>query len=136
MCIRDSYLTIDLKGSIPVEFRHLIGNRIFGCDDCQLVCPWNSISPSTEEVGYTFKPEFVSPMLVGLLHWDSDQFERLTAGTALRRINHEQWLRNVAVALGNGPATLEAISALKARVDHPSAMVREHIEWALARLDS
>lgn len=131
-----AYLTIELKGSIPVEFRHLIGNRIFGCDDCQLVCPWNRFSPSTEEVGFTFKPEFVSPMLVGLLHWDSDQFERLTAGTALRRINHEQWLRNVAVALGNGPATLEAISALKARVDHPSAMVREHIEWALARLDS
>lgn len=130
-----AYLTIELKGSIPVEFRHLIGNRIFGCDDCQLVCPWNRFSPSTEEAGFTFKPEFVSPMLVSLLHWDSDQFERLTAGTALRRINHEQWLRNVAVALGNGPATLEAISALKARVDHPSAMVREHIEWALARLE-
>ena len=129
-----SYLTIELKGSIPIELRASIGNRIFGCDDCQLVCPWNRFSQPTEEIGFALNPRFAAPPLVSLLAWDEDQFLRNTAGTALRRITHEQWLRNVAVAIGNGPRDQAALDVLTARLAHPSPMVREHVAWALARL--
>ena len=129
-----SYLTIELKDSIPVELRASIGNRIFGCDDCQLVCPWNRFSQPTEEIGFALNPQFAAPPLVSLLAWDEDQFLRNTAGTALRRITHEQWLRNVAVAIGNGPRDQAALDVLTARLAHPSPMVREHVVWALAQL--
>ena len=129
-----SYLTIELKGSIPVELRASIGNRIFGCDDCQLVCPWNRFSQPTEEIGFALHPQFAAPPLVSLLAWDEDQFLRSTAGTALRRITHEQWLRNVAVAIGNGPRDQAALDVLTGRLAHPSPMVREHVAWALAQL--
>ena len=129
-----SYLTIELKGSIPVELRASIGNRIFGCDDCQLVCPWHRFSQPTEEIGFALNPQFAAPPLVSLLAWDEDQFLRNTAGTALRRITHEQWLRNVAVAIGNGPRDQAALDVLTARLAHPSPMVREHVVWALAQL--
>ena len=129
-----SYLTIELKDSIPVELRASIGNRIFGCDDCQLVCPWNRFSQTTEEIGFALNPRFAAPPLVSLLAWDEDQFLRNTAGTALRRITHEQWLRNVAVAIGNGPREQDALNVLTGRLAHPSPMVREHVAWALAQL--
>ena len=129
-----SYLTIELKGSIPIELRASIGNRIFGCDDCQLVCPWNRFSQPTEEIGFALNPQFAAPPLVSLLAWDEDQFLRNTSGTALRRITHEQWLRNVAVAIGNGPRDQAALDVLTDRLAHPSAMVREHVVWALAQL--
>ena len=129
-----SYLTIELKDSIPVELRASIGNRIFGCDDCQLVCPWNRFSQPTEEIGFALNPLFAAPPLVSLLAWDEDQFLRNTSGTALRRITHEQWLRNVAVAIGNGPRDQAALEVLTDRLAHPSPMVREHVVWALARL--
>ena len=129
-----SYLTIELKGSIPIELRASIGNRIFGCDDCQLVCPWNRFSQPTEEIGFALNPQFAAPPLVSLLAWDEDQFLRNTSGTALRRITHEQWLRNVAVAIGNGPRDQAALKVLTDRLAHPSPMVREHVAWALARL--
>ena len=129
-----SYLTIELKGSIPIELRASIGNRIFGCDDCQLVCPWNRFSQPTEEIGFALNPRFAAPPLVSLLAWDEDQFLRNTAGTALRRITHEQWLRNVAVAIGNGPRDQAALDVLTGRLAHPSPMVREHVAWALAQL--
>jgi len=129
-----SYLTIELKGSIPIELRASIGNRIFGCDDCQLVCPWNRFSQTTEEIGFALNPRFAAPPLVSLLAWDEDQFLRNTAGTALRRITHDQWLRNVAVAIGNGPRDPAALDALTGRLAHPSPMVREHVAWALAQL--
>ena len=129
-----SYLTIELKGSIPIELRASIGNRIFGCDDCQLVCPWNRFSQPTEEIGFALNPQFAAPPLVSLLAWDEDQFLRNTSGTALRRITHEQWLRNVAVAIGNGPPDQAALDVLTDRLAHPSPMVREHVVWALAQL--
>ena len=129
-----SYLTIELKGSIPIELRASIGNRIFGCDDCQLVCPWNRFSQPTEEIGFALNPQFAAPPLVSLLAWDEDQFLRNTSGTALRRITHEQWLRNVAVAIGNGPRDQAAVEVLTDRLTHPSPMVREHVVWALAQL--
>ena len=129
-----SYLTIELKGSIPIELRASIGNRIFGCDDCQLVCPWNRFSQPTEEIGFALNPQFAAPPLVSLLAWDEDQFLRNTSGTALRRITHEQWLRNVAVAIGNGPRDQAALDVLTDRLAHPSPMVREHVVWALAQL--
>ena len=129
-----SYLTIELKGSIPIELRASIGNRIFGCDDCQLVCPWNRFSQPTEEIGFALNPQFAAPPLVSLLAWDEDQFLRNTAGTALRRITHDQWLRNVAVAIGNGPRDQAALNVLTDRLAHPSPMVREHVAWALTQL--
>ena len=98
------------------------------------MCPWNRFSQPTEEIGFALNPRFAAPPLVSLLAWDEDQFLRNTAGTALRRITHEQWLRNVAVAIGNGPRDQAAVEALTDRLTHPSPMVREHVAWALARL--
>ncbi len=132
LCI--SYLTIELKGSIPEPLRPLIGNRIYGCDDCQLVCPWNRFARTTPLPDFAPRHGLDAPPLAELFGWDEATFLARTEGSAIRRIGHERWLRNIAVALGNGPATAAARAALEARRDHPSALVREHVAWALARL--
>jgi epoxyqueuosine reductase len=129
-----SYLTIELKGSIPVELRPLMGNRIYGCDDCQLVCPWNRFMQHTTLPDFQPRHELDSTTLIELFNWSEDEFLQKTKGSAIRRIGHERWLRNIAVALGNGPASDTAVLALLARRQHPSALVREHVEWALSRL--
>jgi len=128
-----SYLTIELAGSIPEEFRPLIGNRIYGCDDCQLCCPWNRFA-RIGDPAFAPRQGLDSATLIELLAWTEQQFDDRLAGNPIRRIGHERWLRNIAVALGNGPATTDARNALTRRADHPSAMVREHVAWALARL--
>jgi len=126
-----SYLTIELRGSIPLELRPLIGNRIYGCDDCQLVCPWNKFARKSVEPDFAIRNGLDRATLVDLFAWDAAEFERRTAGSAIRRIGHECWLRNIAVALGNAPGSAAAVAALQARRLHPSALVREHVEWAL-----
>lgn len=128
-----SYLTIELRGSIPVELRPLIGNRIYGCDDCQLVCPWNRFAQPSRESDFTPRHGLDNAELIALFAWTEEEFLQKTQGSAIRRIGYECWLRNIAVALGNAPATPDVIAALRARSDHPSALVREHVQWALAR---
>ncbi len=128
-----SYLTIELRGSIPEEFRALMGNRIYGCDDCQLVCPWNRFARPTLEADFAPRHGLDAAQLITLFGWDEEQFLRRTEGSAIRRIGFECWLRNIAVALGNAPTSAEVIEALENRSQHPSAMVREHVEWALKR---
>ena len=128
-----AYLTIEHPGPIPVELRPAIGNRVFGCDDCQLVCPWNRFAAATAEPGFAPRHRLDRSPLVELFAWDEADFERYTEGSAIRRLGHERWLRNVAVALGNAPASPEVTSALRARRGHPSPLVREHVEWALGR---
>lgn len=133
-----SYLTIELKGSIPVELRPLIGNRIYGCDDCQLVCPWNKFAQRAALPDFDVRNGLDAAGLIELFAWDAEEFEQRTAGSAIRRIGHERWLRNLAVAFGNAAAMPEAprpalAAALRTRIDHPSALVREHVEWALSR---
>lgn len=132
LCI--SYLTIELRGPIPTDLRPLIGNRIFGCDDCQLVCPWNRFAAVTGEADFSPRRGLDSATLVTLFQWSAEEFLRYTEGSAIRRIGYDCWLRNIAVALGNGPAGKSAIDALAARRAHPSALVREHVEWALGQL--
>lgn len=129
-----SYLTIELRGSIPEEFRPLIGNRIFGCDDCQLVCPWNKFARPTTEPDFAPRQGLDAPRLVDLFAWSEEMFLQKTEGSAIRRIGYECWLRNIAVALGNAPRSVPVIDALRSRADHPSALVREHVEWALGQL--
>lgn len=129
LCI--SYLTIELRGSIPVELRPLLGNRIYGCDDCQLVCPWNRFARHTQEQDFYPRGGLDAKTLVELFLWDEATFLHNTAGTAIRRIGHECWLRNIAVALGNATPSKAVIEALNTRKDHPSALVREHTQWAL-----
>lgn len=135
-----SYLTIELKGSIPLELRPLIGNRVYGCDDCQLACPWNRFAALTAEYDFKVRNGLDQASLVDLFAWTEDEFNQRLAGSAIRRIGHERWLRNLAVGLGNIPAGHEAaaaaIAALSARRDHPSEMVREHVQWALERLSA
>jgi epoxyqueuosine reductase len=126
-----SYLTIEHDGPIPEEFRSAIGNRIYGCDDCQLVCPWNRYAKVTAEPDFRTRHGLDAPSLVELFRWSEEQFLALTAGSAIRRIGYERWLRNVAVALGNAPATPAVVAALESRVDDPSELVREHVRWAL-----
>jgi epoxyqueuosine reductase len=128
-----SYLTIELQGSIPEELRPLIGNRIYGCDDCQLVCPWNRYAQLAAEADFRARHGLDAASLIALCAWDEDEFLRKTEGSAIRRIGHARWLRNIAVALGNAPPSAAAIAALEARRTHPDPMVREHVEWALAR---
>ncbi len=128
-----SYLTIEHHGSIPIELRPLIGNRIYGCDDCQLVCPWNKFARTAELADFDVRNGLDSATLIELFAWDEAQFNERHAGSAIRRIGHERWLRNIAVALGNAPTTQEVIVALQARADHPSELVREHVAWALLR---
>jgi epoxyqueuosine reductase len=128
-----SYLTIELAGSIPVEFRAAIGNRIFGCDDCQLVCPWNKFARPTAAAEFAPRHGLDHAQLVDLFSWSEAEFLAKTEGSAIRRIGHERWLRNVAVALGNAPTSPKLLAALSARLDDDSALVREHVRWALAQ---
>ena len=129
-----SYLTIEHFGPIPVELRPLIGNRIYGCDDCQLVCPWNKFTQPTTEKDFSPRHQLDAASLLELFNWDEEQFLQNLQGSPIRRIGHDRWLRNIAVALGNGPATADVISALEMKRTHPSALVREHVEWALETL--
>ena len=131
LCI--SYLTIELHGPIPVALRPLVGNRIFGCDDCQLVCPWNRFARTSVESDFDPRHGLDSTSLVELFAWSREDYEARTQGMALRRLGHERWLRNIAVALGNAPGSPEVQAALASRSDHPSELVREHVAWALAR---
>lgn len=126
-----SYLTIELRGSIPVEFRKSIGNRIYGCDDCQLVCPWNRYAKLAVDPDFKTRNGLNDISLEALFSWDEETFQKNTEGSAIRRISHEQWLRNIAVALGNAPRLKKILTALKSRRDHPSSMVREHVNWAV-----
>jgi epoxyqueuosine reductase len=126
-----SYLTIENPGSIPVEFRRAMGNRIYGCDDCQLVCPWNRYARISAEPDFRARHGLDAQRLVDLFLWSEAEFMRMTEGSAMRRIGYECWLRNVAVALGNAPTTPDVIAALQSRVGCASEMVREHVAWAL-----
>ena len=128
-----AYLTIELRGSIPVELRPLIGNRIYGCDDCQLVCPWNKFARKSAEPDFIVRHGLDSTSLIDLFAWSEEQFLARTQGSAMRRIGYEQWLRNIAVALGNAPASPAAVKSLQTRAEHPSELVREHVRWALAQ---
>lgn len=133
LCI--SYLTIELRGSIPIELRPLIGNRVFGCDDCQLVCPWNRFARTTTETDFAERHGLGNAELLALFLWEENEYLQRTEGSPLRRIGYEGWLRNLAVGLGNGPTTPAVLDALRQRLSHPSAMVQEHIHWALQRLE-
>lgn len=130
-----SYLTIELKGSIPVELRGLIGNRVYGCDDCQLVCPWNKFAQQATVPDFAVRNGLDDAMLVDLFGWSEEEFNHKLAGSPIRRIGHACWLRNLAVGLGNaagsGADASSMVAALKTRLEHPSEMVREHVLWAL-----
>jgi epoxyqueuosine reductase len=128
-----SYLTIELRGSIPLELRPLMGNRIYGCDDCQLVCPWNRFAQPTTLADFEVRNGLDSARLLELFAWSEADFSARLAGSPIRRIGHERWLRNIAVALGNAPASAEIQAALGGQSNHPSAVVREHVAWALQR---
>jgi len=128
-----SYLTIELKGSIPEEFRTAIGNRIFGCDDCQLVCPWNKFAQRFDEPDFRARNDLDQATLVDLFAWTEQEFLQRTEGSAIRRTGYEGWLRNIAIALGNATSTPEVIGALQSRREHSSEVVREHVLWALAQ---
>lgn len=128
-----SYLTIELQESIPEPLRKPMGNRVFGCDDCQLVCPWNRYAKPTQEPDFSPRHQLDSSDLTTLFLWDEATFLNNTAGSAIRRIGHERWLRNLSVGLGNAPTSAAIIDALQQRANHSSAMVREHVQWALAQ---
>ncbi len=128
-----SYLTIEHSGPIPEDLRALMGNRIYGCDDCQLACPWNRFSQSTDIPDFQPRNSLDSATLLELFTWNEAEFLARLEGSAIRRIGHERWQRNLAVALGNAPASPEIIHVLQSRGDHPSALVREHLQWALSR---
>ncbi|WP_409297597.1 tRNA epoxyqueuosine(34) reductase QueG [Pseudomonas sp. KCJK8993] len=128
-----SYLTIELKNAIPEELRPLIGNRVFGCDDCQIVCPWNRFARTSGEGDFKPRHNLDNAELAELFLWDEEQFLSNTEGSPLRRAGYERWLRNLAVGLGNAPSTIPVLEALKARQNYPSELVREHVQWALAQ---
>jgi epoxyqueuosine reductase len=128
-----SYLTIELKGSIPIELRRAIGNRIYGCDDCQLVCPWNKFARPTAEKDFHVRHGLDRARLVDLFDWSEAEFLERTRGSAIARIGFERWLRNVAVALGNAPTSPAVVAALRRREHEASPLVREHVQWALAQ---
>src|SRR5688572_6816756 len=130
-----SYLTIEHKSAIPEELRPLIGNRVYGCDDCQLVCPWNRFARLTAEGDFRTRNGLDSATLVELFAWSAEEFDTRLRGSPIRRIGYERWLRNIAVGLGNAPTSLPVVAALRSRADHPSALVREHVHWALSRHD-
>jgi epoxyqueuosine reductase len=131
LCI--SYLTIELREAIPEELRPLIGNRIYGCDDCQLVCPWNRFAQATPETDFLPRHELDNITLLELFDWNEAQFLKRTEGSPIRRIGYQCWLRNIAVALGNAPHDESVIAVLQQRQHHDSALVREHVQWALER---
>lgn len=128
-----SYLTIEHRGSIPEPLRPLIGNRIYGCDDCQWICPWNRFARVTREPDFLPREGLDRATLLELFAWDEGNFLARTQGSAIRRIGYVAWLRNLAVALGNAPASSATAAALNARAEHPSPLVREHVHWALDR---
>ena len=128
-----SYLTIELPGSIPEELRPLIGNRVYGCDDCQLACPWNKFARKAALPDFDVRHGLDGATLVELFGWSEGEFDDRHAGSAIRRIGHARWLRNIAVALGNAQSSPAVIAALRARADHPDPLVREHVVWALDR---
>ncbi len=128
-----SYLTIELKGPIPLELRAQIGNRVFGCDDCQIACPWNRFAKPSGETDFSPRHGLDNAELAALFGWSEEEFLARSEGSPLRRAGYERWLRNLAVGLGNAPSSIPVLEALKARRAHPSALVREHVEWALAR---
>ncbi len=132
-----SYLTIEHPGAIPAELRPLIGNRIYGCDDCQLICPWNKFAKKSTLPDFDAREGLTGRTLGALFAWSEEEFLRHTEGSPIRRIGHERWLRNIAVALGNAvrAGAADAAEALSSRAEHPSALVREHVEWALAQAD-
>lgn len=125
-----SYLTIELKGAIPETFRRAIGNRVYGCDDCQLACPWNKFARPTAESDFAPRYGLDRATLTDLFAWSEAQFLERTAGSAIRRIGYERWLRNIAVGLGNAPNSEAVDAALADRAEHPSELVREHVRWA------
>ena len=127
-----SYLTIELKTSIPLEFRPLIGNRVYGCDDCQLFCPWNKFAQLTTQDDFNVRNGLDNISLITCFSWTEAEFKQKLAGSAIVRIGYTQWLRNIAVGLGNSGTTTEVINALKSRLNDADAMVREHVAWALA----
>jgi len=128
-----SYLTIELKGAIPAALRPLIGNRVYGCDDCQLACPWNRYAQVTGEADFAVRNGLDAAALADLFAWTEEEFRVRLASSAIHRIGHERWLRNLAIGLGNAPSSPAIVAALETRRDHPSALVREHVLWALAR---
>ena len=132
-----SYLTIELKGPIPLELRPLIGNRVYGCDDCQTACPWNKFAQRATLPDFDERHGLGSAGMIELFSWDEEEFNRRMEGSPIRRIGHERWLRNLAVGLGNAAMAAKGdaaiVAALESRADHPSEQVREHVEWALAR---
>ena len=129
-----SYLTIELKGSIPVEFRKSIGNRIYGCDDCQLVCPWNRFSRPTDEKDFKVRHGLDTPKLLALFNWTEAEFLSRMQGSPIRRIGYMQWLRNIAIALGNAPYSEQVVQALTAKRADVNDMVKEHIDWGITQL--
>ncbi|UFH49133.1 tRNA epoxyqueuosine(34) reductase QueG [Pseudomonas sp. KNUC1026] len=128
-----SYLTIELKNAIPLELRPLIGNRVFGCDDCQIVCPWNRFARPSGEADFKPRHGLDNSELASLFRWDEETFLTRTEGSPIRRAGYERFLRNIAVGLGNAPSSVPVLEALKARQHHPSELVREHVQWAMAR---
>ncbi len=128
-----SYLTIEHHGAIPEELRPLMGNRIYGCDDCQLVCPWNKYAKVASAPDFAVRNGLDAAALADLFAWSEDEFNRRLEGSAIRRIGHERWLRNIAVALGNAPRSPAVVAALQSRAGDPSPLVRSHVAWALAR---
>jgi len=128
-----SYLTIEHHGAIPEALRPLMGNRIYGCDDCQAVCPWNKYARDASDPDFAVRNGLDDAALVDLFAWSEEEFERRFEGSAIRRIGHERWLRNIAVALGNAPASPAVMAALHARREDASPLVREHVAWALSR---
>jgi epoxyqueuosine reductase len=126
-----SYLTIEHRGSFPEEFRTKMGNRIYGCDDCQLVCPWNKFSQPSNEKDFLPRHQLDDITLIDLFAWDKPRFEREMAGSPIRRIGYEVWMRNIAIALGNAVTTDRIVQALKSRQQDDSELIREHVMWAL-----
>jgi epoxyqueuosine reductase len=126
-----SYLTIELAGPIPTALRSAMGNRIYGCDDCQLACPWNKFARDASHPDFRVRHALDSPRLTELFGWSAHEFEQRMRGSAIHRIGYERWLRNIAVALGNAASSAPVLAALEARREHPSGLVREHVDWAL-----
>ncbi|MFV1997976.1 MAG: tRNA epoxyqueuosine(34) reductase QueG, partial [Acidiferrobacterales bacterium] len=131
-----SYLTIELKGPIPESLRPKMGNHIYGCDDCQLVCPWNRFATTSSEPAFLSRQGLDQPGLTELFSWDEKTFLAKTEGSAIRRIGHAQWLRNIAIALGNGEPSPQVLQVLQSRLHHDSELVRDHVQWALHQLNN